>query len=268
MIGSPKIVGHERLRKRRSRRQRLSIVAVIAASLSNSHIALGLPNDIGVASNGAGRWVAVWSGIAAAGGSDREILMSRSSDAGVTWSAPAPMNAGYQTDTGNDEAPSIATDGAGTWLVAWSSNDPTATGGGSDGDLLIARSVDNGSTWTGLGTINAGATTDFGRDDGVAIATDGAGTWLVAWGSDDPAATGGGTDGDIVAARSVDNGTTWNTLGTINSGAATDTGRDEAPSIATDGAGTWLVAWSSNDPADTGGGADSDLLGARSVNNG
>ena len=53
--------------------------------------------------DGAGNWVAVWdSGDSLGGtiGTDHDILVSRSSDAGATWTAPAALNTNAATDSG------------------------------------------------------------------------------------------------------------------------------------------------------------------------
>jgi hypothetical protein len=216
------------------------------------------------ATDGKGAWVAVWSGRVSGGGADYDILVTHSSDDGYTWSTPAPLNSSYATDSGNDDTPAIATDGSGTWLVTWSSNDPSG-GRGTDGDILVARSIDGGSTWVQLGAVNANATTDTGSDLTPAIATS-SGIWLVTWSSNDPS-SGFGNDGDILVARSTDEGSTWSQLGAVNGNATTDVGRDEAPAIATDHSGSWLIAWSSSDPA-SGRGTDGDILLSRSTDAG
>jgi hypothetical protein len=59
-------------------------------------------------------------------GTDLDVLTARSTDGGVTWSAPAALNANAATDTGEDGAPTLATDGAGTWVALWESTDSSA----------------------------------------------------------------------------------------------------------------------------------------------
>ena len=44
--------------------------------------------------------------------------------------------------------PDIVTDGSGTWLVAWASDD-TLDGEVRDWDILLSRSFDEGSSWSG-----------------------------------------------------------------------------------------------------------------------
>ncbi len=56
-------------------------------------------------------------------GTDADILVARSMDAGETWTAPAPLNTNAGSDTRNDGWPQVTTDGQGTWIAAWQSDD-------------------------------------------------------------------------------------------------------------------------------------------------
>ena len=56
-----------------------------------------------VRANGRGTWIAVWYSFDSLGdtiGTDSDILMARSTDAGVTWSAPTPLNTGLNPNRG------------------------------------------------------------------------------------------------------------------------------------------------------------------------
>lgn len=201
-------------------------------------------------------------------GHDDDILVARSTDKGESWTAPAPLNTNAATDSGNDGDSHIATDGAGNWVVVWQSNNTFDGTIGFDRDILVARSTDNGATWTDPAPLNTNAATDgnFGVDDEVPqIATDGWGNWVAAWtSSNDLGGTIGG-DPDIMVARSTDNGATWTDPMPLNNNAATDSGGDFDSRLATDGAGNWVVVWTSSD--DLGGtiGGDPDILVARFV---
>ena len=99
--------------------------------------------------DGSGTWVAVWTSTGALAdtlGWDRDILVARSTDAGATWTDAVPLNSNAVTDAGDDWAGQIATDGAGTWVVVWESNDSLGGTIGSDFDILVARSTDAGGT--------------------------------------------------------------------------------------------------------------------------
>jgi hypothetical protein len=77
-----------------------------------------------------------------------DIRVARSIDDGLTWSEPAALNVGSNTDLGDDGGPGIATDGLGNWLAIWDSSgfaDPYR----EDFDILVRRSSDDGVRWVG-----------------------------------------------------------------------------------------------------------------------
>ncbi len=209
-------------------------------------------------------WVAVWEALDQFGGTDEDILTARSVDGGATWSAPQPLNTNAASDTGRDGSAHIATDGAGTWLTVWRSDDSLGGTIGTDGDILFARSTDGGVTWTSPAPVNAYAPTDAAIDDEPRIATDRAGTWLVVW----TTRAAPGSDADVLVARTTDAGDTWSAPVAVNTNAATDVGDDHFPRIATDRAGTWLATWTSTDSLGGTIGTDEDILVARSTDDG
>jgi hypothetical protein len=146
-----------------------------------------------IATDGAGTWLAVWASTGALGGAlgaDSDILVARSTDLGISWSPPAPVDAAAAVDDAFDFAPALATDGHGTWVVTW-----TATNG-ADTDVFVARSLDAGASWSPPVPLYADAAADTGNDDHPQIATDGT-TWIVVWDS-----TGRyGNDRDVPLAR-------------------------------------------------------------------
>lgn len=73
-----------------------------------------------LASDGAGRIVAVWAASSVTG-YDLDLFVKRSDDAGATWTPSAPLNSDGATDGeyAADRFPEIATDGQ-TWLTVWS----------------------------------------------------------------------------------------------------------------------------------------------------
>jgi hypothetical protein len=224
-----------------------------------------------LATDGAGNWVAVWYSNDSLGetiGTDYDILVSCSTDAGVTWTAPAALNSNASSDSGIDQRPQIATDVAGNWMVVWSSNEPLNGSIGLDYDILFALSADRGATWTDPAPIHSNARTDAGSDIQPQLTMDGLGNWLVVWESGD--ALGGtiGTDHDILFARSMDAGATWTAPAPINTNAATDSGDDEIPHVTTDGRGHWVTVWYSDDSMGGTVGTDNDIFFARSIDNG
>ena len=103
----------------------------------------------------------------------------------------------------------MTTDGAGHWVAVWASDDSLGGTIGTDDDILVARSTDNGATWTAPAALNTNAATDSGYDEEPQVTTDGAGHWVAVWHSDDSLGGTIGTDWDILVARSTDNGATW-----------------------------------------------------------
>jgi hypothetical protein len=179
---------------------------------------------------------------------------------GPLFGPPTVLNTTAATDMGGDGGAHVATDSAGHWVAVWSSFDSLGGTTGEEGDILVARSEDNGMTWTAPQPLNTTAATDEAFDFQPAVVTDGAGHWVAVWSSCGTL----GPDCDILAARSTDNGATWTSPKAINTDAATDTGDDQRPQIATDGAGHWVAVWEFSDFF----GDVTDILVARSADNG
>ena len=74
---------------------------------------------------------------------------------------PLPLSPSATTDDlETDWNPTAATDGSGTWVVAWSSDGPVRGTNGTDFDILFARSTDGGITFTTEAPLNTDAATD------------------------------------------------------------------------------------------------------------
>jgi hypothetical protein len=70
----------------------------------------------------AGNWLAVWfseDDLGGTVGADSDILASRSTDNGATWSAPQVLNSNAGSDSESDARPHVATDGSGHWVAVW-----------------------------------------------------------------------------------------------------------------------------------------------------
>ena len=93
---------------------------------------------------------------------------------GADISDPEPLNANAATDSGSDFNPRFATDGSGNWVAVWVSMETFSGTLGSDHDVLVARSTDNGVTWTDPEPVN-NAATDSGLDLWPEVITDGSG---------------------------------------------------------------------------------------------
>ena len=206
-----------------------------------------------VAADGGGNWVAVWHSKENLGGTigtDYDILTARSTDNAATWMAPTALNTNAATDSGHDGGPEVATDGGGNWLTVWSSDEDVG-GIGTDADILVARSTDNGATWTAPAALNTNAATDSGDDGDGPVINDGAGNWLKVWDSAEANVGGGiGTDYDILVARSTSEPGwpwTWTDPAVLNTNAASDSGDDGGAQVATDGGGNWVAVWESDE---------------------
>jgi hypothetical protein len=198
-----------------------------------------------------GVWLTIWQanyGVFPFVGEDprveADIMVARSTNGGQSWSAPAPVNTDAAVDARFDIFPTLATDGAGTWVATWQSRAHLLFAPGEDlGDVWAARSTDNGATWTAPAPISTSPTQ---HDWNPVVVAASPGTFVIAWGAYqvDPA-----TDQEIYFTRSTDGGLTWSAQAVLNSDAATDLGQfgyqgnDTYPSLASDGAGTVVATW-------------------------
>lgn len=154
-----------------------------------------------MASDGNGNWIVVWNSsedLDGAIGTDLDILFSRSSDGGNSWSDPQALNSNASSDDPSplccrDTYPQIAADRMGNWVAVWKSPDDLDGTIGSDSDILFSHSMDHGATWTPARPIDINAETDDSGDGVPQLATDGWGDWIVAWESWNDL---GGTIGD------------------------------------------------------------------------
>jgi hypothetical protein len=240
-----------------------------AAVISHVVTPSGFGNDESpaVARDAAGHVVAVWESTESIdddAGTDQEIHVARSSDGGLTWSDTQILNSNAATDgTNYDFEPQVATDGVGTWIAVWSSYDSLGGTIGNDEDVLFSRSTDNGATWSPAAALDPNAAIDQGNTaDRVQIAMDASGNAVVVWASDDPLGALGDYNGKILVSRSNNSGMSWAAAIKIDASPAFD----DEPSLATDGAGTWITAWTRQNDAAYGG--DRDHFFARSTNNG
>ena len=199
-----------------------------------------------VATSGDGHLVVLWTSgndLDGASGPDLDILIAHSSDRGVTWSPPTPVDPGAATDGLHDYRPRSATDGRGHWMAVWSTSDPE-----TGSFIQITQSYDDGWTWSLPSVLDAPVpeTRTFAfRPD---VASDGDGTWIVVWYSNDPLQGTSGEDWDILYARSDDDGATWSAPAPLDRNADRDSGTDWAARITSVGPGWFAVAWVSDDP--------------------
>lgn len=233
-------------------------------------------SDPHAAADGAGNWVIAWASMGNVQnltlGNDYDVVSTYTNeslwsvpDPAVKWSASGNVAAHATSDsaTDHDDTPVLATDGKGHWLMVWSSRATTvsvggkATSIGADADLLVAHSTDNGKTWKNVGLLNGNASSDTGQDTEPHLTTDGKGSWVAVWRSNEDLGGNIGTDNDILLSESSDNGKTWSPPRALHDNADHDSGQDGAPRIASDGT-KWVVVWHSDE--DGGSGTDSDIV--------
>lgn len=157
-----------------------STSAVLSPSTNNS---LGdqLPQ---IVAGGHGQWLAVWQSYDRMGGpanSGTNILIARSSDGGARWTAAAALKTNFATESGDDYAPQIATDGNGHWVSVWESFDRLGGMLARGPHALFAASADNGLTWSAPAALNSAASEDACGELFPQIATDAQGNWVALW---------------------------------------------------------------------------------------
>ena len=187
----------------------------------------------------------------------------------VSFKTPKILNTNSAVDSGDDAKPIVVTDKLGHWVTVWQSDDTLGNTVGSDFDIFVSRSSNNGTTWSAPEALNANATSDSGDDKAPALTTDGAGNWVCVWQSTSALGGADTTDTDLFVSVSTDNGVTWSAVEALNTtyesdGAVVDT----SPSIATDDAGVWVCAWESDNTLGDTIGSDLDILISRSTDNG
>jgi hypothetical protein len=198
--------------------------------------------QISAAEGGAGNWGVLWTSNAPVG-IDVGILFQRSTNDGVTWSAPLDVSlAGVNpTDTGTN--PMLATDGGNTWVAAWDATEDAGSGMQTLRKIFVTRSADGGANWATPVAVSEELPFNTRSNYEPCIGTDGAGVWVVVWEGRGTGPLINERDSDLIFARSTDNGATWSAPAVLNSNAATDTKQDQRPRLATDKAGKWMVAW-------------------------
>ncbi len=224
-----------------------------------------------ITTDGKGAWVAVWHSTEPVGedvDGTYDIVLSRSSDGGKTWSAETVLSKDTDGNRRDDLSPTVRTDGKGLWLAAWSARGTLGAKLGVDADLLVVRSVDDGATWSDPVSLNTSAEHDWGNDFDVRLTNDAKGAWVAVWASTETFRGKYGGDSDIFSARSADGGRTWSDPAVLNTTAAKDLGFDVTPDVATDGSGVLLAVWSSGDSLAGRIGIDRDIVISRSTDAG
>jgi len=197
-----------------------------------------------------------FGGAEAFDGLDIDVVYKRSLDNGETWSALAALNSESSTDSGEDEYPSIGTNGDGRWITVWGgpNND-----GGTGSDVFYSISDDNGTTWTAQAELESGVEA-FG-DWAPVISNDGGDNWLVVWQSTNDLGGTIGSDNDFLYSYSSDNGQTWSSAAAVDSRAVSDGSVTDAwADVAMNSAGKVVLVWTSTNDLSGTIASDTDIL--------
>ena len=190
------------------------------------------------------------------------IFTTRTGYGDFEFSSPVTLNTNASSDSGDDDLPQVTTDGAGNWVAVWGSSENLGGTAGTDWDIFVSRSTDNGATWTAPVTLNTNPSGGYGdNDESPQVTTDGVGNWVAVW---DSLENFGGTissSPDIFVSRSTDNGATWTTLVTLYTITGFDWhGYDKSPQVTTDGVGNWVAVWYSDENLGGTAGMDRDIF--------
>ena len=200
------------------------------------------------------------------------VFGSRSTDAGMTWSPRFSITA----DDIHMGIPSLATNGRGRWIAAWSAQRCTEEPPIEKlNDILVSRSINNGATWSAPQVLKTFACPSGfscqtqGFDEvqcangarPVAVASGGNGTWVVAFAAYNNDGLQPYNDVEVFVARSGNNGLGWSTRNL-----SLAPGNDNGPRLAGDNKGNWIVTWATNERF--GAGTDFDIAFSRSTDDG
>lgn len=184
-----------------------------------------------LATTGSGTWVAAFTDRSSAPPRDFDVSFARSVDNGLTWSPPAFLNTTASSDVVDDFGVALVTDGSQTWGAAWIAGN----------DVVVARSVDDGTTWSTPLAIAADAGPGRAAPSIAASGSD----WIVVW--TETTEFGGSV---IKEARSSDGAASWSAPACVTPGCRFTTSGRRSPFVNVRAAvvraragGGWLAAW-------------------------
>src|SRR5690606_36404768 len=111
---------------------------------------------------------------------DTDVYSAFSTDNGLTWSVPQLLSTAGTASSIQNSAPRVSADGAGNWIVLWSTLDDLGASG-TDLDVFSAVSTDGGATWAAPVLVTTGGLADSGADQHAHVSSDGPGVWLAVW---------------------------------------------------------------------------------------
>lgn len=131
----------------------------------------------GLATDGAGTWVATWT----LNYPDRplDVFYARSVNNGATWSDPELLDNFAALEPAHRVDPKVAYDGLGGWVAVWSTQSTLGGLLSGDQDLVVARSMNGGLTWSDPGVLNLDAAEDEDFDTALDLTTDNQGNFFV-----------------------------------------------------------------------------------------
>lgn len=216
-----------------------------------------------IAADGLGVWLVTWfsaENLDGRIGTDRDILYVRSADDGMTWTDPQPLNTSAYFDGLASDTGCVLAHGMGTWLAVWTSSYDLGGSVGTDRDIFISRSTDDGQTWSESRVLNGDAVSDTKADSFPHLDTDGAGNWIAVWHRNVDDHETHFSPHTVMFARSSDNGATWSHPLRLSSNHDSSTITDTWPIVRSDGLDTWISAWSSTNDLSGTIGSDRDVL--------
>jgi hypothetical protein len=149
--------------------------------------------------DGQGNWVAAWLSASSVTVRETELLVSRSVNAGDTWSEAVRANVGSVVDRGVSTLyPHVRADRqpGGRWILAWDAGSAPYLDEHDLYNLVYSVSEDGGATW--LGPAATGSPEPNGPGGRwPSLTPDGAGEWLAVWTSFEDFNDQTGTDGEI-----------------------------------------------------------------------